>query len=257
MLKTNTISIATDYDNTSKQHQHKVFLGLISPIEIQPGLNCLDIGCGSGNNTALLAQWVGKEGSVVGIDPDMKRIELAIENNKTFLNSRFMVGKSIDFPLLNSGYDLIVANLVMHWIAPHEKLETYQKIFHALKPGGYFAFTELTNCIGDSFRFLAFAQKDGDGLKEHVFLPATLEENQKIFSSLDFEIVRLDESLCQNNIESLDAYFTWLDSTFYGKMDGRKIYAEHKDELGLKINADGSVLHEINHSNIIVRKPID
>ena len=48
----------------------------------------LDLGCGTGELSAYLAELVGPEGKVVGIDPDKERIQLAKEtqsNRKSFI----------------------------------------------------------------------------------------------------------------------------------------------------------------------------
>ena len=39
----------------------------------------LDLGCGTGELSAYLAELVGPEGKVIGVDPDKERIQLAKE----------------------------------------------------------------------------------------------------------------------------------------------------------------------------------
>ena len=254
MIKSLTDLSAENYCKTSSHQQQKVFLELLSPIEINPGFKCLDIGCGSGNNTALLAQWVGNHGNVIGIDPDAKRISVAQKTFGGIDNITFVVGKSTAFPLLQEGYDIIVANCVMHWMPPAEKMETYIKIFSALKPGGIFASTELFKWVSDTARFLKFTSKAVQD--EATVFCQSAENNKEIFSNLGFEILNIEEVEHRNTLESLDFYFKWLDSSLQGKIDSRKIYSEHKGEIHLQVNADGSVVHELDINKIIVRKPI-
>ena len=48
----------------------------------------LDLGCGTGELSAYLAELVGPEGKVIGVDPDKERIQLAKEtqsNRKSFI----------------------------------------------------------------------------------------------------------------------------------------------------------------------------
>lgn len=42
------------------------------------GMRLLDVGCGPGNLTALIAELVGDTGSVVGVDPSRERIAIAV-----------------------------------------------------------------------------------------------------------------------------------------------------------------------------------
>ena len=42
--------------------------------EIKHGDNVLDMGCGTGEITAFLAEMVGKQTQVAGVDPDIERI---------------------------------------------------------------------------------------------------------------------------------------------------------------------------------------
>lgn len=52
-------------------------LELMKLLSVQKGCKVLDFGCGTGNLTKILADLVGPEGKVVGIDPDVERLELA------------------------------------------------------------------------------------------------------------------------------------------------------------------------------------
>ena len=45
------------------------------------GDTILDLGCGTGELSAYLAELVGAEGKVIGVDPDKERIQLARETH--------------------------------------------------------------------------------------------------------------------------------------------------------------------------------
>src|SRR6185369_11659719 len=47
------------------------------------GMKCLDIGCGGGHVTILMARTVGPEGRVIGTDTDAEILALAREDAKT------------------------------------------------------------------------------------------------------------------------------------------------------------------------------
>ncbi|CAB4038113.1 Hypothetical predicted protein [Paramuricea clavata] len=75
----------------------------------------LDMGCGTGNLTKYIADIVGANGEVVGVDPDVARIEIAKEKYKAVSNLHFYVGSSVTrFPHDSvSYYDLHIGILCL------------------------------------------------------------------------------------------------------------------------------------------------
>lgn len=69
--------VARDYSKRSSLEQGKCFDILLSKMTVKPGDQCLDIGCGTGNPTAIVAGKVGANGQVLGVDLDKERIRIA------------------------------------------------------------------------------------------------------------------------------------------------------------------------------------
>jgi ubiquinone/menaquinone biosynthesis C-methylase UbiE len=67
---------------------------------VQPGDRALDLGCGPGYFTRMLAEAVSPEGSVVGIDAAPEMIEYAGRKARRLANCRFQLGaaESLAFP---------------------------------------------------------------------------------------------------------------------------------------------------------------
>ena len=53
---------------------------LLKTVALRKGMKCLDVGCGGGHVTLLMASMVGPEGKVTGTDTDEEIIELAQED---------------------------------------------------------------------------------------------------------------------------------------------------------------------------------
>ena len=104
----------------------------------QAGDVILDLGCGTGELSAYLAELVGPEGKVVAVDPDKERILLAQTSYGDVNNLSFVEGSASNFPGIGSeSYDIIFSNYVMHWIP--DKQEVFKNMFGSLKRGGKIA----------------------------------------------------------------------------------------------------------------------
>jgi SAM-dependent methyltransferase len=61
---------------------HPTTSSLLDGLSLQPGMSCLDVGCGGGDVTVELARRVGPTGHVLGIDVDETTLEVAREEAK-------------------------------------------------------------------------------------------------------------------------------------------------------------------------------
>ena len=66
----------------------------LSPLR---GYRVLDLGCGTGHLASVMAELVGVEGSVTGVDPDTERVCLAREAYGTASNLQFLKGMTSIF----------------------------------------------------------------------------------------------------------------------------------------------------------------
>ena len=77
----------------------------------------LDLGCGTGELSAYLAELVGPEGKVIGVDPDKERIQLAKESHNQIENLSFVDGSAITFPGIGAeDYDIIFSSYALQWM---------------------------------------------------------------------------------------------------------------------------------------------
>ena len=131
-------NVAEGYQrNSSKQREDGRQL-IQSEVKPHCGDTILDLGCGTGELSAYLAEMVGQQGKVVGVDPDISRIKVAQESYKDVKNLSFVVGSSCDFPGMGSEtYDIITCNAVLHWVS--DKEEAFRNMFSSLKPDGKIA----------------------------------------------------------------------------------------------------------------------
>ncbi|MCB1050682.1 MAG: methyltransferase domain-containing protein [Acidobacteria bacterium] len=123
--------------------------GLVCPDLLQ-GRRVLDLGCGSGRDVYALAQLVGPDGQVVGVD--MTDAQLAIAQRHQvyqheqfgYANTRFIKGfieKLDDLDLEPASFDVVVSNCVVN-LSP-DKEAVMRGIYRLLKPGGEFFFSDV------------------------------------------------------------------------------------------------------------------
>jgi trans-aconitate 2-methyltransferase len=109
------------------------FLDLIARIDAEAPRRVVDLGCGPGNLTGLLAKrW--PEADVLGVDSSPEMIERAQAPGV-----RFAVGDLREWVSEESERaDVLVSNATLQWVPDH--LELLPRLVERVNPGGWFAF---------------------------------------------------------------------------------------------------------------------
>src|ERR1700751_3473944 len=123
-------------------------LSLLDRAGIRPGMNCLEIGCGSGDVAFDLARIVGPAGRVVATDIDEIKLQLARQqaaqdhlSNLDFRFADILTGALEQFDFAHARF------VLTHLADPRKALE---KVRQAIQPGGVVA-VEDTIFVGTSF----------------------------------------------------------------------------------------------------------
>jgi SAM-dependent methyltransferase len=115
---------------------------LLDAADVREGMHCLDLGCGGGDVTLTLARLVAASGSVVGIDVDSVKLDLARANadDAGLRHVTYEVGDAATFDA-NDEYDVVYARLLLTHLA--EPATTLARMVAAAKPGGVVAVEDL------------------------------------------------------------------------------------------------------------------
>lgn len=109
---------------------------------IEKGMKVLDIGSGAGDVALTLAEFVGNDGSVVGVDVNAEILETARNRAETagITNVEFIAGdaRTLDLP---DDFDAIVGRLVLMYMA--DPGDALKQLATRLRPGGIVAFQEI------------------------------------------------------------------------------------------------------------------
>ena len=123
--------------------------GLVCPALLE-GCRILDLGSGSGRDVYALAQLVGENGHVVGVDMTDEQLAVAKQHqayhvdkfgydNVTFLHG--YIEKLDELDLEANSFDIIVSNCVIN-LSP-DKAAVMASVQRLLKPGGEFYFSDV------------------------------------------------------------------------------------------------------------------
>ncbi len=109
---------------------------------IAKGMKVLDVGSGAGDVALTLAEFVGDEGTVVGVDVNADILETAKARaaEANFTNVEFIAGdtRTLELP---KDFDAIVGRLVLMYMG--EPADALRHLVSHLRPGGIVAFQEV------------------------------------------------------------------------------------------------------------------
>ena len=128
----------TDWDSSEylkfADERTQPAIDLVNRIDYEKPKKILDIGCGPGNSSGVLAQRY-PDADVLGIDSSPAMIEAARVQHP---NIRFMLcDANRDLRILDKNFDIVFSNACIQWIPDHNAL--LKNMMCLLKPGGVIA----------------------------------------------------------------------------------------------------------------------
>ena len=115
----------------------KLTFGLMN---LFPGAKVADVGCGTGEDTGILAQVVGPEGRATGIDLSKAMVEEATRRHVDKPNANFLQASSDRLGLENDSLDAIRADRVLIHVPDPEA--TIAEFVRVTRPGGRVVISE-------------------------------------------------------------------------------------------------------------------
>lgn len=119
-----------------------------------PGEVCVDLGCGRGTDAIRMAQKVGENGFVYGIDISDGMLEKARSNaaKLEITNIAFIKSELSDIQIESNKADLVISNCTINHAA--DKLAVWTEVFRILKKGGRFVVSDIysTEDVPEEFR---------------------------------------------------------------------------------------------------------
>ena len=116
---------------------------IIQHLDLQPGMNALDFGCGPGRLTIPMAEKVGAQGRVTAVDMQNGMLQRTQEKAqlKNIKNIYFIKSAAGEGKLGNDKFDRAVLVTVLGEIP--DQIPALRELFNAIKPGGILSVTEI------------------------------------------------------------------------------------------------------------------
>lgn len=107
---------------------------VMDALSAQPGEDVVDVGCGPGFYLAELAEQVGPQGSVTGIDSASAMLALAAKRAERHENVAFHQADATSLPVPDHAFDAVLSVQVLEYLADVDG--AIAEIHRVLRPGG-------------------------------------------------------------------------------------------------------------------------
>lgn len=118
-----------------------VFTRLAALSGAEQGHQIVDVGCGTGYLTRMLAPIVGREGRVTGVDPSPAMIGHARRRSPD--NCSYQVGEGQAMPFPDASFDIVVSSFAVHHMPVSARGTAVREMFRVLRPGGRLLIAEF------------------------------------------------------------------------------------------------------------------
>ncbi|WP_420563491.1 methyltransferase domain-containing protein [Thalassobaculum sp.] len=135
-------------------HRLRPALDLLGRVPVEDPAQVVDLGCGAGNVTAVLAaRW--PDARITGLDPSAEMLERARADHPALV---FEVADAASWKA-EPPVDVLYSNAALHWLGDHDSL--FPRLFEQVAPGGWLAVQMPRNFTAPSHTAVADAALDG------------------------------------------------------------------------------------------------
>jgi len=173
---------------------------LVERLALNHGHKVLDLGCGIGNITKVLAEKV-QPAKVVAID-SQSRVDIA---QKYFAadNIEYAIGGAANIP--GENYDLVFSNYFLQWILDNEAV--FGGVAGKLKSGGRFAFIVLDVVTQEMIdEHLGWASNDFKQGFLSRLKGLGISDVEKLAKENHFEVTDVHNDTCVLNFDDVEEY---------------------------------------------------
>ncbi|HVH65100.1 MAG TPA: class I SAM-dependent methyltransferase [Candidatus Acidoferrum sp.] len=156
---------------------------LLEAADVQRGDRVLDVGCGPGYFTRMLAEATGPSGSTVGIDAAPEMIDYARRKARRLPNCRFEPGSAASLSFDDAAFDVVASSLMLHHLPDELRSQAVDEMKRVLRPGGTLLLAEFTIPTHGGWRIAGMLHRPSEMLQRVSAL-------EPLVSSAGFTILR-------------------------------------------------------------------
>lgn len=101
---------------------------------VKPGSKCLDVCCGTGDWTVALANAVGENGEVKGLDFSKNMLKVAEQKIKSYPQVQLIHGNAMELPFEDNVFDYVTIGFGLRNVPDY--MQVLREMNRVLKPGG-------------------------------------------------------------------------------------------------------------------------
>jgi trans-aconitate 2-methyltransferase len=186
------------------------FFDLLALVEVRPNLKVMDLGCGTGELTRLLADALPNS-DVTGLDSSAQMLDKA--TSYAGVNLRFEQG---DQAKLSGEWDLIFSNAALHWSENHAQL--IPSLYERLRPEGQIAVQLPSNHNHISHQIYRETANEEpfktvlNGFQRYAPV-LSIDEYARLFFECGAEAINVFEKVYAHVLEDSDAVVEWISGT--------------------------------------------
>ncbi|MCW4030720.1 MAG: methyltransferase domain-containing protein [Candidatus Bathyarchaeota archaeon] len=129
-------------------------------LQLQQGMQVLEVGCGPGTSTDMFSGSVGIGGFVVDVDCDPIMIQQANISSKQYSNVVCMVGDAHKLPFEDGKFDRVYAKRLFQVLPPASSPFLIAELQRVLKPGGFLVLVDTDwTSVGVNFSDLELERR--------------------------------------------------------------------------------------------------
>jgi len=190
--------VAPQYDAWAGGLHGRVAAKLVDVASPRRGDSVLDVGCGTGLVTHLLAESVGAKGSVVGIDLSARMLDLARPRARA--NTTFMAMAAEHMVFRDRSFDLITYGQSLPYLV--DPLASLEEAVRLLRPSGRVALSLHRRSLQTEAQDLFYKVLGDLAIRHHMRVPEHSPERSvfgerenlpRLLDELGFEKIRMTE----------------------------------------------------------------
>ncbi|MBK5262308.1 MAG: methyltransferase domain-containing protein [Peptostreptococcaceae bacterium] len=154
-------------------------------LDVRKGETILDLGCGRGEETILMARMTGLDGKAIGLDLTKEMVSVAIDRAtfENIANAVFVQGDIENLPFSENHFDGVASNCVINHAKDKDKV--YREIYRVLKPGGRFVVADAVT----KYPLPAEVKNDPEAWAQCYGGSVTEEEYMKAITNAGFSTI--------------------------------------------------------------------